>query len=154
MRKVFLSVAVLVIIIAAVGCTSTPTQPTTTTTTILDQEQTILKNYYWYGYFTADAGAVINVDLDVTAGGNVDLFLMDSGYFAEYQNFVNGTAIVFHYYGVGSALNILSKSYNFTIPEYGTYYVVVDNVKDNISGEAVPTGAVTVKIKITETTTN
>ena len=157
MKKVSLIAVVLLIIVAGVGCTSTPTQPTVTTQTLIDQTQTIPENFYWEGNFSADSEEVLNVNLNVANGGNVDVFLMNNTGFNEYKNLVNdttGAADTFHFYTAGSSLNVLSKSYQFTVPSSGTYYVVIDNKKDNITGEAVPTGDVTVSIKITGSVTN
>ena len=157
MRKVLLSTVVIAMIFAVIGCTSTPTQPTTTTQTLLDQTQTIPENYYWHAQFPANTGDTIGVDLNVTNGGSVDAFLMDSTGFADYQKLVNdttGAVDSFSYYVAGSAMNISSKSYEFVIPTDAVYYIVIDNAKDNISGEAVPTGDVSVSIKITRTTLN
>jgi hypothetical protein len=54
----------------------------------------------------------------------------------------------FTYYASGSALNITAKSYSFTTPATGSYYIVINN-SGGIHNGATPKGPVDVDILIT-----
>ncbi len=54
----------------------------------------------------------------------------------------------FTYYNAGSALKVKDKTYSFTTPDAGKYYVVINNA-GGIQNGATPTGPVDVDILIT-----
>ena len=90
-----------------------------------------------------EAGSVLNVNIQVTNGGPIDVLLMSS---SDYVDFLSQQG--FSYYIDGSAYSIKSKSYSFTFPDSGDYYLVIDNTVDPMDG-ANPTGAVDVRTRIT-----
>lgn len=96
-----------------------------------------------------ESGEVLNVNIQVIKGGSVDVLLMKSSDYVKYltvaQSEQGGT---FSYYVDGSSNSIKSKTYSFTFPENGDYYLVIDNTVNPIGG-ANPTGAVDVHAKIT-----
>jgi hypothetical protein len=96
-----------------------------------------------------EAGDILNVNIQVTKGGPVDVMLMKSSDYVNYlkaaQSEKGGT---FKYYVDGSSESIRSKKYSFTFPENGEYYLVMDNTVNPIGG-ANPIGAVDVHFKIT-----
>lgn len=112
----------------------------------IDLDETIYIDMDMYSeLFLTDveAGEVLNVNIQVTNGGPIDVLLMSS---TDYVDFLSNSE--FSYYVDGSAYSIKSKSYSFTFPEGGDYYLVVDNTVDPMDG-AYPTGAVDVRTRIT-----
>ncbi len=84
----------------------------------------------------------------VEEGGPIDVLLMDSGDFLNFENLIKGgEAGNFQYFKKGSALDVKSIDYEFTIPSDDRYFVVLNNA-GHIEGGAVPVGPVTVHIKI------
>lgn len=96
-----------------------------------------------------EAGEILNVNIQVTKGGPVDVLLMKSSDYVKYltaaQSNQGGS---FNYYVDGSSNSIKSKTYSFTFPESGDYYLVIDNTINPIGGTN-PAGAVDVHAKIT-----
>jgi hypothetical protein len=116
----------------------------------MDETKTIGMDMYYELSFTGiQAGDVLNVNVQVTKGGPVDVLLMKSSDYVDYlkaaQSENGGT---FKYYIDGSSDNIKSKTYSFSFPESGDYYLVVDNTNNPTSG-ANPTGDVDVRARIT-----
>jgi hypothetical protein len=96
-----------------------------------------------------ESADVLNVNIQVTKGGPVDVLLMKSSDYVKYlttaQSEQGGS---FNYYVDGSSNSIKSKTYSFIFPESGDYYLVIDNTVNPIGG-ANPTGPVDVHAKIT-----
>ena len=116
----------------------------------LDETKSIDTNMYNEISLTGiEAGDVLNVNIQITKGGPVDVMLMKSSDYVNYlkaaQSEKGGT---FKYYVDGSSESIRSKKYSFTFPENGEYYLVMDNTVNPIGG-ANPIGAVDVQFKIT-----
>lgn len=116
----------------------------------LDETENIGIDMYYYISLTGiKAGEVLNVNIQVTRGGPVDVLLMTSSDYVKYltaaQSEQGGT---FNYYIEGSSNSIKSKTYSFTFPESGDYYLVIDNTANPIGGTN-PSGAVDVHAKIT-----
>lgn len=103
----------------------------------------------YYGHYSAivDEGATLTVSIR-TDGNPVDLFLMDSADFDEYQSVQSGQATTFNHYVYGSSLNVVQKTYAFTVPDSDRYYIVIDNTAtpDNGAYAGVP---VNVHVKVT-----
>ena len=102
-----------------------------------------------YQYYSAiiHEGTTLTVSIR-TDGSPVDLFLMDSAGFDEYQSVQNSQATTFNYYVAGSSLNVVQKTYAFTVPDSDRYYIVIDNTAtpDNGAYAGVP---VNVHVKVT-----
>lgn len=60
-----------------VGC---PKEP------LLEQTQHLDNNEYWYGTFNSEETAELDVEFNVTSGGAVDLLLLNSTGFADFEN--------------------------------------------------------------------
>jgi len=101
----------------------------------------------WYYSVIAPEGAPLTVSMR-TDGNAVDLFLMNSADFDEYQSVQSGPATTFNYYVDGSSLNVVQKTYTFTVPNADRYYIVIDNTAtpDNGAYAGVP---VNVHVKVT-----
>ncbi len=116
----------------------------------MDETKTIGMDMYYELSFTGiQAGDVLNVNVQVTKGGPVDVLLMKS---SEYVKYLTATQSekggLFKTYVDGSSNNIKSKTYSFAFPESGDYYLVIDNTNNPTSG-ANPTGDVDVRARIT-----
>ena len=101
----------------------------------------------WYYSVIAPEGAPLTVSMR-TDGNAVDLFLMNSAGFDEYQYRQSDLATAFNYYEDGSSLNVVQKTYTFTVPNSDRYYIVIDNTAtpDNGAYAGVP---VNVHVKVT-----
>ena len=101
-----------------------------------------------YGYLTfyAREGPDYYVDIDITSGGAVDIFLMDSSGFSDYTSEYEE---YFSYYVIGSRLNTNGFSYEFYVDSSITFYIVIENA-DITNGGAYPTGDINVRITIDE----
>jgi hypothetical protein len=116
----------------------------------LDETKNIgIDMYYEISLTGIEAGEVLNVNIQVTKGGPVDVLLMKSSDYVKYLTVTQSEqGGIFNYYVDGSSDNIKSKTYSFTFPENGDYYLVIDNTVNPIGG-ANPAGAVDVHAKIT-----
>lgn len=95
------------------------------------------------------ANEVLNVEIQVTGGGPVDLLLIKA---SEYNNYKNdaeqrGKLSFINYITGGSLLNAESKSYTYTIKDAGDYYLVIDNTNVPYKG-ALPKDAVDMTLKV------
>jgi len=112
-------------------------------------EQSPVIEYRAYQHFSTvfPKGATIHVTVRVEEGGPIDALLMSSGEFLYFENLVKGEVGSFQYFKEGSALNVKSIDYEFTIPSDDRYFIVLNNA-GHIEGGAVPIGPVTVYVKI------
>ena len=92
-----------------------------------------------------EIGDILDVDIQVTSGGSVDVLLMDA---VDYVNYMQD--IDLEYYVDGSAEDVKSKKYSFTFDNPGDYYLVVDN--DDVYGLANPIGSVDIHYKLSIST--
>jgi hypothetical protein len=93
-------------------------------------------------------GEKVNVEIKVVEGGPLDVLLFDSKGFLEFERFMKNEINSVSYLKTGSALNVKSKNYEFTIPTQDRYFIVVNNA-GGIEGGARPVGDVSVHIKVT-----
>lgn len=116
----------------------------------LDETKTIdIDMYYEISLTGIQAGDILNVNVQVTKGGPVDVLLMKSSDYVNYLKAVQSEqGGIFNYYVDGSSDSVKSKTYSVTFPESGEYYLVVDNT-DNPAGWASPAGSVDVRTKVT-----
>ncbi len=96
------------------------------------------------------ANEVLNVEIQVTGGGPVDLLLIKASEFDNYKNAAaqKGKLAFTNYIVGGSLLNAESKSYSYTIKDAGDYYLVIDNTNVPYKG-ALPKDAVDLNLKVT-----
>lgn len=114
----------------------------------VDESRTVGYNEYLVYSFSGSSGESISVSLEVINGNPVDVFLLDSKMFANYQSMMlGGAAEGFRDYAVGEGLGIKSKSYTFTFSETDRYYIVIDNTVQP-KGGAEPPGQIDVKMRI------
>lgn len=114
--------------------------------TSLDEVKNIeldLDTYDKISLMEIEAGDVLNVNIQVTNGGPIDVLLMKSSDYVDYLAYRD-----FDYYAGGSSYGIKSKSYSYTFPENDDYYLVMDNTNEP-EGGATPTGTVALYAKIT-----
>lgn len=118
----------------------------------LDETRAVGYNDYLVYSFSGIRIVSINVSLEVINGNAVDVFLLDSGQFTDYQSMMlGGSSEAFRDYAVGGGKNIKSKSYSFTFDHPDKYYIIIDNTDQPKDG-AKPSGSADVKIKIMEET--
>ncbi|MDY6964804.1 MAG: PGF-CTERM sorting domain-containing protein [Halobacteriota archaeon] len=113
-----------------------------------DETSRVDVDYYVSYSAIIDEGTLITVTIR-TDGSPVDLFLMDSTDFGDYQAFMNEQKTSFYYYMDGSATNVVQKRYTFTVPETDRYYIVIDNAFTEIEEEAYAGVPVNVHIRVT-----
>jgi uncharacterized protein YbcI/phage-related protein len=114
----------------------------------LEETKILKENEYLIYSFMGTMGEKINVNIDVTNGGAIDVFLMDSTGFTKYQSMMlGGSSKEFGSKQIGQGMNVKSKSYSFIFPLTDRYYIAIDNtVQPN--GGANPSGQVDAKISI------
>lgn len=121
---------------------------------LLDEGLQISSGQFEAYSFSGTKGVSISVNFKINSGGAVNLLLMDSGNFTLFSSDCsNGGSSPFYYYGSGSALSTMSKSYSFTLPSTQSYYVVIDNA-GCVAGGASPSGSVNFHITITSQSSN
>lgn len=121
----------------------------------VDETKTIDKDgFYKIPLIGIKAGDILNVNVQVTEGGPVDIMLMLS---SDYYKYMKATYDIhdnnwrFYVIPQGSSDSIKSKTYSYTFPETpedGPFYLVIDNTAVPVTG-ANPIGPVDVRIKIT-----
>lgn len=77
MKRNLLLISIFVIL-SFLSCGKEPT-------TLIDQTQHLEMLSYWFGSFDADAGVEIDVDIEVTSGGAVDVLLMDEDGYNDFK---------------------------------------------------------------------
>jgi hypothetical protein len=149
----------LLLIVGAFGYQAyEPSKPSPTTegetTTIsvsssfVDESPFIEYGGAWHYSTVFRKGATIHVTVRVEEGGPIDVLLMNSGDFLDFDHFMKGEGGTFQYFEMGSALNVKSVYYQFTIPSDDRYFIVLNNAGRVEGGGAIPVGAVTVYVKI------
>jgi len=114
-----------------------------------DETRTINDNEYLVYSFSGNSGNVINVSIDVVNGNAIDIFLLNSEQFINYQSILLGSSSKdFYFFSIGHGNKIKSKSYSFEFPETDKYYIMIDNTFRPENG-AIPSGNVDVKLTIT-----
>lgn len=96
------------------------------------------------------ANEVLNVEIQVTGGGAVDLLLIKASEYDNYKNAADqrGKPQFTNYITDGSFLNVDVKSYTYTIKDAGDYYLVIDNTNVPYKG-ALPKDALDMNLKVT-----
>jgi hypothetical protein len=74
------------------------------------------------------AGEILNVEMQVTSGYEVDVLLMKPSDYADYQGAIKQKG-TFNYIANGSSLRVTSKKYTYTFQEAGDYFLVIDNTE-------------------------
>lgn len=95
--------------------------------TNVDRTVTIdLTKYYNVPIIEAKAGEVLNVEFQVTSGGDIDVLLMTPSDYAEYQAAIQNRGTI-KYIANGSVLKKTNNKYTYSFAEGGDYQLVFDN---------------------------
>jgi len=92
------------------------------------------------------AGDVMNVEIQVTSGGPVDILLMKSSDYPQYPNAIQQRSAI-NYVADGSSLGTTSIKYSYKFKENGDYYLVIDNT-DLPRGGGSPMNQVEINLKV------
>ena len=114
---------------------------------VADETKYLEQGAYWFASTVLDEGHEIEVTAEVEQGGPIDVLLLNSDQYLQFEQFMEGEGTTLEYFVVGSALNVTSKSYAFQIPSSDRYYVVISNA-GGIEGGATPEGDVAVYLKV------
>lgn len=145
------AVVIIVIIVAVAGMfllggacclgsmilspTSDPTltdTPSGDTVTLFDESRQIPKNNFMYYEVTAQAGETLDIGV-TTDGSAIDVMVMNSVQFDEYQDAVQGLNDG-TWHTIDTVTYVVSKTVSYTVDEDDTYYVVFDNSADPSDG--------------------
>jgi hypothetical protein len=78
----------------------------------------------------------VSVTVDSPSGGLVDVYILSSSEWFDYPDEPFTPEL--------SKESVSTTSFTFTAPEAGSYYLIIDNVDNSRSNDAIPTGSVTV----------
>lgn len=92
------------------------------------------------------AGSVLNVEIQVTTGGDIDVLLMKPSDFENYKNAIAQRGSI-NYIADGSLIGQRNKKYTYTFQEAGDYYLVLDNT-DVPKGGGSPLDQVEMNLKV------
>jgi len=92
------------------------------------------------------AGYILNVEIQVTTGGDIDVLLMKPSDFENYKNAIAQRGNI-NYITEGSLLGERIKKYTYTFQEAGDYYLVLDNT-DVPKGGGSPLDQVEMNLKV------
>jgi hypothetical protein len=94
----------------------------------------------------AKAGEVLNVEFQVTSGGDIDVLLMKPSDYADYQAAIKNRGPI-KYIAEGSVIKKTNNRYNYTFTEGGDYQLVFDNT-DVPKGGGTPMDQVEMNVKV------
>ena len=119
--------------------------------TNIDRTITIsLNKFFDVPMVEVKAGDILDVELQVTSGGAIDVLLMKPSDYADYQNAIAQRGTI-NYIANGSLKSVTSKKYAYTFPEAGDYRLVRDNT-DVPKGGGSPMDQVEINLKVTVST--
>jgi len=156
-RNIIIAVVLAVLVVGALGYgayqatkppPSTPMPRSTPGYTLVDESPFIEYGSYWHYSAAFHQGAGIYFTIRVKEGGPIDVLLMDSGEFLDFQKFMEGKEGSFYNFKTGSALNVKAINFTFRIDRSDRYFIVLNNA-GRIEGGADPTGDVIVYIRVT-----
>ncbi len=87
-----------------------------------------LDKFYEVPVSEVKAGEILNVEMQVTSGYEVDALLMKPSDYADYQEAIKQKG-TFNYIANGSSIRVTSKKYTYTFQEAGDYVLVIDNTE-------------------------
>lgn len=85
-----------------------------------------LTKFYNAPIIEAKAGEVLNVEFQVTSGGEIDVLLMKPSDYGDYQAAIKNRGPI-KYIEQGSVLKKTNNKYTYTFTEGGDYQLVFDN---------------------------
>jgi hypothetical protein len=94
----------------------------------------------------AKAGEVLNVEFQVTSGGDIDVLLMTPSDYTDYQAAIMNRGPI-KYIAEGSVIKKTIKKYTYTFTDGGDYYLVFDNT-DVPKGGGSPLDQVEMMLKV------
>jgi len=92
------------------------------------------------------AGSILNVEIHVTTGGDIDVLLMKPSDFENYKSVFAQRGNI-NYISDGSIIGQRIKKYTYTFQEAGDYYLVLDNT-DVPKGGGSPLDQVEMNLKV------
>ncbi len=117
----------------------------------IDWQKTIdLNKYLEIPLVEVKAGDIMDVSIQITSGGEVDLFLMTPSEFETYKAAIKQMGAI-SYVADGSILKTTYKQYTYTFKDPGDYYFVIDNTYEP-KGGASPLNQVELSLKLSVTT--
>jgi len=147
-RNIVTAVALIALLLAVGGIVYFAEKISTSSTfTFVEQSSFIEYGSAWHSSTVFQEGTSIDVMTRVEEGGPIDVLLMDSKNFLDFQEFMERETTSFYYFKTGSALNVKHISFTFTFPSTDRYFIVLSNA-GGIEGGARPVGDVTVYIKV------
>lgn len=144
-RNIVIAVTLVVLLIVA-GLGFLAIQHASTRT-LFDESPFIEYGAYQHYSTVFSVGTSIDVTVRVEKGGPIDVLLMDSKDFLDFQQFMERKTESFYHFKTGSALNVEHISFTFTFPSSDRYFIVLSNA-GGLEGGARPVGDVTVYIKV------
>jgi len=144
-RNIVIAVTLIVLLVVA-GLGFLAIQHASTRT-LFDESPFIEYGAHQHYSTVFPVGTSIDVTVRVEKGGAIDVLLMDSKDFLDFQRFMEQETESFYHFKTGSALNVKHISFTFTFPSTDRYFIVLSNA-GGIEGGARPVGDVTVYIKV------
>lgn len=100
--------------------------------TLFDESQQIPEGDFIYYEIPAEAGETLDIKVN-TDGPAIDVMIMDSEQFDEYQDALQGLNDG-TLYTIDTETSVVSKTISYTADEYDIYYVVFDNTENPADG--------------------
>jgi hypothetical protein len=100
-------------------------------------------DYVWLWGLSKDEKITVDVSVVSPAGAKIDVYILSQTEFNSYQSGESFTPKVTHE-------DISSASFKFKSPDSQVYYLVIDNMDNARSTDAVPTGEVTLDYEYTD----
>ncbi len=115
----------------------------------INETETINEGEYASFSFFGEAFTEIELRIEVTSGGAVDmLFMGEAGYDMYSTAFASNESSTYMYYSGATSLNVTEDDRGIELPANQTYYVVIENA-DFVDDGAISTGTVEVKLLVT-----
>jgi len=148
MSKYLALFGVLFVSIALLGCIGDDSSSDGDQKVILDETVELDSDYYAAYYIAAEEGVELTITIEKISGeGAFDVMLMDSDSFDDFNTAWDAGAGLWTYYEEGSSLSVTQKTYKWTTPKAGFFYIVIENANFTLSG-ATPSGTIGVHIQI------
>lgn len=119
--RILLSVVIVTFLVSCV--------PAAAAGTWVDETVNVDSLGYYAYYGTLTQGYTMTVQIDVTSGNDITLYIMDQTNYNSYSNSQS-------FYYLVSKPDVVSTSFTWQVPSTKTYYFVLDN-KDSLTSTSV-----------------